>query len=373
LALIFALSPSPARAQAAWPPALPDRQALAAAAAVSEPPASAPLQPGVLDQLLPRLAEKNYQGLGDEARRADDWQRSRRDVGLRETPGGFALTDGRGESFPLSAALSADLRHADQYFALTPATVAHPPTNAELATAATSPEGVESIARIFERTIAGRINAPSGTIVPEAGGEATLNGGMSLHEIPDLTRDVLPLVARAYDDADELARLYERYPEPMKAVDDSGLLAGFLKRLPGWKARGMEKEKIDKVLHVTVDTILCNTSDSYIFEPDTQFAAITSQDWSGRYVGRWHTHPPHARDGGWGSSDVPSGPDMDIASKEGQNMVFSFQPDGFDFYDLSPLMGAAPNLDKVLKTSYRSPEWRARFQALYNRAFPKNP
>ena len=373
LALLLALVPSPAWAQAAWPPPMPDLRALAAAAAVPPPAAAAALYPGMLDKILPLLAEKNYQGLADEARRAGDWQRGRRDVGLRETRGGYELTDGQGASFPLTAALGEDLAHANQYFGMTPASVAHPPTHAELAAAATSPEGVESIARIFERTIAERVNAPSGTVVPEAGGEATLEGVMLLHEIPDLTREVLPLVARAAGDADELARLYARFPEPMKAVDDSGLLANFLRMRPGWQARGMEKEKIDKVLRVTVDTILRNTSDAYIFEPDTQFAAITSQDWSGRYVGRWHTHPPAVRAGGWGASDIPSVPDMDIASKEGQNMVFAFHPDGFDFYDLSPLDGIAPDLDKVLKTPYRSPAWRARFQALYDRAFPQKP
>jgi hypothetical protein len=372
-ALLFALAPSPARAQAAWPPPMPDLRALAAASAVPPPAAAAALYPGMLDKILPLLAEKNYHGLSDEAWRASDWQRGRRDVGLRETRGAYELTDAQGASFPLTSALGTDLAHANQYFGMTPASLAHPPTHAELAAAATSPEGVESVARIFERTIAARVNAPSATVVPEAGGEATLEGAMILHEIPDMTRDVLPLVARAYDDADELARLYARYPEPMKAIDDSGLLANFLRMRPGWQARGMEKEKIDKVLRVTVDTILRNTSDAYIFEPDTQFAAITSQDWSGRYVGRWHTHPPHAGPEGWGASDVPSGPDMDIASKEGQNMVFSFQPDGFDFYDLSPLDGIAPDLDKVLKTSYRSPAWRARFQALYERAFPQKP
>lgn len=369
LALILALVPS-ARAQELRFPSLGDLRRQAAE--VPAPTSAVALQPGVLDQLLPKLAEKNYGGLGDEARRADDWRRGRTDVGLRAAPDGDRLSDGR-ESFSLSPALSAALRHADQYFAMTPATVAQPPTHDELVAAATSPEGVESVARIFERTIAQRVTAPTGVIVPEAGGEAALDGAMRFHEIPDMTRDVLPRVAGAADDADELARLYALYPEAMKAVDDNGLLANLLKMRPGWQARGMAKEKIDKVLHLTVDTVLRNTSDSYIFDPDTQFAAITSQDWSGRYVGRWHTHPPAVRGGGWGGADVPSGPDMDIASKDGQNMVFVFFPDGFDFYDLSPLAGAAPDLDKVLKTSYRSPEWRARFQALYDRAFPKKP
>lgn len=371
LALLVSLLPSSARAQAVWPPPLPEIRALAAA--VPEPPAAEPLYPGMLDKILSLLAEKNYQGLAGEARRADDWQRGRQGIALRESGGAPELTDGQGASFALSAALGADLAHANQYFGMTPASVAHPPSHAELAAAATSPEGVEGIARIFERTISARVNAPSGTVVPEAGGEATLDAAMRLHEIPDLTREVLPLVARAAGDADELARLYARYPEPMKAVDDSGLLANFLRMLPGWRARGMEKEKIDKVQRLTVDTILRNTSDAYIFEPDTQFAAITTQDWSGRYVGRWHTHPPAVRAGGWGAADVPSGPDMDIASKEGQNMVFVFFPDGFDFYDLSPLEGLAPDLDKALKTSYRAPAWRARFQALYDRAFANKP
>jgi hypothetical protein len=365
LALLLALAPSFAAAQEAWPPALPDLHRLAAA--VPAPTGVAPLQPGVLDQLLPKLAAQDYGGLGDEAKRADAWRRGRRDVGLR----GGELSDGAGGTFALSAPLAAALRHADQYFGMTPATEAHPPAHDELVAAATSPEGVENVAAIFERTIRDRLVTPTGVVVPEAGGEAALDGGLRFHEIPDMTRDVLPRVARAADDPDELARLYARFPAEMKAIDENGLLARLLSSWPGWIARGMEKEKRDKILHLTVDTLLRNASDSYIFDPDTQFAAITSQDWSGRYVGRWHTHPPAFRPGGWGCADIPSGPDMDIASKEGQNMVFVFCPDGFDFYDLAPLAGAEPNLDKVLKTSYRSPAWRARFQALYDRAFPK--
>jgi hypothetical protein len=196
---------------------------------------------------------------------------------------------------------------------------------------------------------------------------------MVFHEIPDMTRAILPRVAAAAKDEEELARLYQRFPEPMKAIDDSGLLANLIRLWPGWKARGMAPEKMASVLSITVDTVLRNTSDSYIFDPDTQFAAIVSQDWSGRYVGRWHTHPPARRAAGWGGADIPSGPDMDIASKEGQNMVFVFQPDGFDFYDLSPMAGGAPELAKCLKTEYRSAAWRARFQALYDRAFPNKP
>jgi len=299
---------------------------------------------------------------GDEAARALAWQKGRAGVGLTDA----ALVDGAGEAFPLSPALAAELRNARSYFGMTPATQAAPPTHAEIVAAAFSPAGVESVARIFERTIAARLTTATGVIVPEAGGEAALDGGLRLHEIPEMTRAILPEVVHAARDPDELSRLYEARPEEMKAIDPDGLLANFLARRSAWLEKGTSAERVERALDVTIDGILRNATDSYIFDPQSQLSAIVSQNWSGRYLGRWHTHPPHAAAQGWTSADGPSPPDMDIAVQEGQNLVFVFYSDGFDLYDLAPLAGAKPDLAKVLKDSYRSDDWRRRFQDLFD-------
>jgi len=361
------LSAAPALAQSAWPPPPPDVSALARVA-IHAPPVALGLKPGVVEQLLPRLAELDAAGLGSEARRAAAWAEGRKDFSLEETEGG-KLRDGTGAALAVSPALAAAIRRADGYFGITPATLASPPTHQEIVSAALSPEGVEAIAAVFERTIADRLATPTGAVVPEAGGEAALDGGLRLHEIPELTRETMRLVARAAADPDELARLYASRPETMKLIDENGLLANFLRLRVGWQARGMPQEKQDGVLRLTIDTILHNASDAYVFDPASQMAAIVSQDWSGRYLGRWHTHPPGAGAAGFKGADVPSPPDMDIAVAEGQNLVFSFQPDGFDLYDLAPLAGAKPDLSRILKDSYRSQAWNRRFQALFDRAF----
>jgi hypothetical protein len=360
LALLLALWAPAARAQEAWPPPLPELPRSAAAA----PASASPFSPGLLELLLPKIVENGLEGCGPEAGRVLAWLKGREGVGLNEE----GLVDGAGARLAVSPALAAALRNAQSYFGLTPATQAAPPTHAEIVSAALAPAGVEAVARIFERTIAARLVTATGVVVPEAGGEATLDGGLRLHEIPEMTRAVLPLVVRDAKDPEALARLYESRSEEMKAIDPDGLLANFLKSRPAWIARGLPQERIDHALSVTVDGLLHNATDSYIFDPQTQLAAVVSQSWSGRYLGRWHTHPPHAGANGWASSDGPSPPDMDIAVSEGQNMVFAFSPDGFDLYDLAPLAGAKPDLNKVLKESYRSDAWRRRFQDLFDRS-----
>ena len=363
LALLLALfSALAARAQEAWPPSLAELPRVAVAA----PSGAEPLRPGLLESILPKIVENNSAGCGDEAKKLLLWEKGRQGVGLGEA----ALTDGTGAAFAVSPALGAALRNAQSYFAMTPATQAAPPTHAEIVAAAFSPAGAEKIAEIFERTVADRLTLPTGVIVPEAGGEATLDSEMRMHEIPEMTRAVLPLLVRNSSNPDELARIYARYPEEMKVVDPDGQLAKFLRNRPAWIARGMPQSNVDRVLSVTLDGLLRNATDSYVFDPETQLAAVVGQSWSGRYVGRWHTHPPRAQAHGWGNADGPSPPDMDIAVQEGQNMVFVFYPDGFDLYDLAPLEGKAPDLNKILKDSFRSDAWRRRFQDLFDESFP---
>jgi hypothetical protein len=364
IALLLALVSARARAQESWPPSLRDMPRPSVAA----PESARPFEAGLLDLLLPKFVENNSAGCGDEAKKVLAWEKGRKIAGLSD---GDVLSDETGAAMPVSPALAQALRNADSYFGMTPATQAAPPTHAEIVAAAFSPAGVESIANIFERTIADRLATPTGVIVPEAGGEATLDSVMRMHEIPEMTRAVLPLIVRYSSDPEALSRLYARYPEEMKVIDPDGQLSRFLRNRPDWIARGTPQENIDKVLRVTLDCLLRNATDAYVFDPETQLAAIVSQSWSGRYIGRWHTHPPRAQAHGWGNADGPSPPDMDIAVQEGQNMVIVFFPDGFDLYDLAPLFGQAPDLHKILQDTYRSDAWRTRFQDLFDKSFPR--
>ena len=364
-ALLLALVSMRARAQESWPPSLAEL----ARPAVASPAGAEPLQSGFLELILPKIAENNSAGCGEEAKKVLLWNKGRKGVGLGDT----RLSDETGAAVAVSPALGAALRNANSYFGMTPATQAAPPTHAEILAAAFSPAGAEKIAEIFERTIADRLTMPTGVIVPEAGGEASLDSEMRMHEIPEMTRAVLPLIVRNSQNPSALSQLYARYPEEMKVIDPDGLLAKFLQNRPVWIARGQSRENVDNVLRVTLDGILRNATDAYVFDPQTQLAAVVGQSWSGRYIGRWHTHPPRAQARGWGNADGPSPPDMDIAVQEGQNMVFVFYPDGFDLYDLAPLEGKAPDLNKILKDSYRSDAWRRRFQDLFDKSFPHRP
>jgi hypothetical protein len=365
-ALLLALVSSLSRAQESWPPTLPDMPR----PAVATPASARPFQPGVLEQLLPKFVEDDSAGCGSEAARILVWEKGRKGFGLSESG---ILSDETGATMAVSPALAAALRNADSYFAMTPATLAAPPTHTEILAAAFSPSGVEAIANIFERTIADRLTAPTGVIVPEAGGEATLDSAMRMHEIPELTRPVLALIVRDSANPDALISLYAKYPEEMKVIDPDGLLSHFLRERPGWIARGMTPENVDKTYRITLDGILRNATDAYMFDPRSQLAAVVSQSWAGRDIGLWHTHPPRARAHGWGPADGPSPPDMDIAIQTGQNMVFVFYPDGFDLYDLAPLFGKTPDLNKILMDSYRSETWRRRFQDLFDKDFPRRP
>jgi len=176
---------------------------------------------------------------------------------------------------------------------------------------------------------------------------------------------------------DSLGELVEG--RPLTAVvsilddkDAAGMLARLLERLPEWERRPVPvtPEQREKVLRLTVESVLMNGADTYLFDPDTQFAAIADQDWSGRYAGRWHSHPPSPGTSGWTFSgeNFPSGADMDIAVTSGQNIVLAFHPEGFDLYDLSPLGDAGKaDLGLARKASYRSAAWRDRFQRLFDR------
>jgi hypothetical protein len=101
---------------------------------------------------------------------------------------------------------------------------------------------------------------------------------------------------------------------------------------------------------------------TWTVEPEMQQKMIETTEWHGRYVGFWHLHPPRWVGDHFAEGIEPSVADMTNASDMGQFVTIVFQPDGFDFYDLSRLRGIGPNLARARVHRYRSESWRMRFR-----------
>ena len=104
---------------------------------------------------------------------------------------------------------------------------------------------------------------------------------------------------------------------------------------------------------------------TWAIDPVAQQAMIAANDWSGRYVGFWHLHPPRPVPSGYGPGFEPSHEDMTIAVEHGQLLTLVFQADGFDGYDLGAMARAGgPDLSKARVIRHRSAGWKRRFSSL---------
>lgn len=323
-----------------------------------------PLEIDGARQALARIAKKDLRGLGREAGAVQGWLAGKTEATLARGERGWRLSDRAGTTMPLSDGLGRALDRINQYFGMTPETLARPVSHDELAAALSSPAGVESVAAVFEASLAGRVAYGRTVLIPEIGGESTLGAELEFHRMPDPTRALWRELAANRDDPAALAAMYARDPEGMKLIDEHGLLERYLKSLPAWERKGVPSEQRDKVRRLTVEAVLETSGDTYISDPDSQFESILSQDWTGRYAGRWHSHPPNFTRSGWLDGGIPSDNDLAIAVEAGQNLTVAFHPDGFTVYDLSALdASTGPDLSKVRRIEHRSPAWRARFDA----------
>ncbi len=335
---------------------------VALAIPASAPSGYKPLPPAVLEQALGKLPSAESAAVGN-------WAEGREQLWLRESGGAWTLWS-RGEALGLSPSLGRPLDRVRQYFSLAEGTLANPISFRELADALTAPSGVERISRLFERMIEDRVHVGGKYLFLERGGEATLDGKPAFHEGPEPTRDAIPRLVAAIDDDLELARLIA-HDEGVKALDEYGLLKSFVSLLPTLNARGENLARIAKVRRQTVMTLLENGAEAFVFDPASQFQAIVSQDWEGRFIGRWHLHPPHWTPAGFHGGAEPSPPDLDIAAQSGQNLTIAFTADGFDAYDLSGLSEAGKaDLKLARLIRYRSADWTRRFSGLHRRIPP---
>jgi hypothetical protein len=304
---------------------------------------------------LPMLIGANHLGLGNEAQAIAGWiVRKRGSLALLPN----RLQAGDGSSLSLSPIMARSLDRLNQWYGLA-ATESNPITHAQLESAALSGASVARIRGIFERAIRRGVRIGGAWVTPEGGGEATIDGELRLVEIEDARWSIVQEVVKVAHDPKAVARLVEARPD-VAALDAHGLL----KAASGRLRLGMKGA--DDEIRRALLTVARNTAPTFSFGSEEQLALITSRDWSGRYVGSWHTHAPHDMGGKWGGGDVPSYEDMQNAIEYGQFLTLSFQPDGFDLYDSAPL-GDAKRIDlKLLKViRYRSPAWREHFQKLH--------
>jgi hypothetical protein len=329
-----------------------------------------PLEGAVLFEALPLVREQNYQGMAVEADTVAAWAMGRTRVGIAQDGESFHLIDESGSTLPLSAPMGRVLVRLNEYYGMRPRTEAHPVSSAELDSAVLSKQGIATIQGIFEDAIAAGLWLKGRLLVMEVGGEATLDGELELRTIPDTSREILREIAEL-PDPESVGALCARHPIDMEIVDSTHMLRNFVALVPVLRQRGVPESELARQFRETIAGVVLNGASRFTLEPAAQFAAIVSSPWSGRYLGRWHTHPPHDTGEGWAGSGEPSFDDLEEAMTADLIVTISFQPDGFDFYDASRIKDEQkPDLQLVRVVRYRSPGWKLRFDALKSQLKP---
>lgn len=324
-------------------------------------PGALVLHESIQTEALPLISGANYLGLGAEATRLETWIRDHvPPLTLRSR--GPRLQDAKGGSTRLSNAMAQTLERLHQWYGLV-ATSLDPITHEQLRTAALSEASVGRIRSLFETAIGMgvRVHENDQWLIPEIGGEATLDSELRLVAAPDPGWATVKDLVLASADPGRAASLYDSLgDEVAKRIDTHSLL-----KLAVARFRLGARDAREEVRRAIV-TIARNTAPTYSHGPEEQFRLIATNNWRGRYVGRWHTHAPRDAGGEWTGSDGPSFEDMENAVRDGQYLTLAFQPGGFDLYDAEPLADASRvdlGLLKVIR--YRSPSWRKHFQQLH--------
>ncbi|MFI5345628.1 MAG: hypothetical protein ACHQ51_04560 [Elusimicrobiota bacterium] len=364
--LLACLAPAGAAfAQEAWPPPLP---AFDFSRPAPRPPEGEALDSKVLDPGLAILMKNDVNGLGAQAALVARWSAGRGDARLIERGGSWSLSGADGSAAPLSPALGSALRHMNQYFGLTGPTLSNPISHAELEVSFLTPESVAFVRSIFDRSMDERLTVGGKFYLPELGGEATLDSKLHFHFNADPLRPTLrELIARRNDPA-ALARLFDEAPEKMALIDPQGILKRHLGVRARWDAEDrIPKERRDAALRSAVDTVAELAAGHYSSDYANQLRTMIGDEWSGRYAGPWHCHPPDAGPNGWLGDAPPSEADYEASAKAGQEIVVAFLPDGFDVYDLSQAPNGSPYNNPAKPFSYRSQDWREHFQEIFER------
>jgi len=249
-----------------------------------------------------------------------------------------------------------------QYLGLARATLARPITLAELEAAVLSRTGVRDVAALFEKALASALVLDGTVVTPELGGEATLDGGrLQFIEYPDPLQPLLRRMVEIKDDPKALLQLLSQSSRGQEVLRTTGGLHALLYQMATQSPPSdAQRRALDQVV-LSAASIHFKT---WTVDPELQREMIQKNDWRGRYVGFWHIHPPRQQAGAYAPGIEPSLEDMTNAIEKGQFVTIVFQPDGFDFYDLSPLAALGrPDLSKARLIRHRSEEWRQRLGA----------
>jgi hypothetical protein len=246
-----------------------------------------------------------------------------------------------------------------QYLGLARATLEQPVTHEELAGALLSPAGVRDVGALFEKAIAAGVIAGGAAVVPELGGEATLDrGALRLVEYPDPRHALIRRMLELREDPQALLDFLTGSVDGQQILSATGGLHAHLFQMTAKTPTAAQRRVLDGILAGAVATHF----KTWTVSPELQQEMIDGNDWRGRYVGFWHLHPPLRTNDGLAAGLEPSMEDMRIALEKQQLLTIVFRPDGFDAWDLEPLARAGRadlSLAKVVR--HRSPEWARRF------------
>jgi hypothetical protein len=249
-----------------------------------------------------------------------------------------------------------------QYLGLARATLEQPVTHRELADALLSPAGVGDVAALFEQAIAAGIITGGAGVVPELGGEATLDRGvLRLVEYPDPRHAIIRRMVALRDDPPALLDFLTASVDGQHILSSTGGLHAHLFQMTTKTPTAEQRRVLDGILAGAVATHF----KTWTVSPELQQEMIDRHDWRGRYVGFWHLHPPLRTNEGLSAGLEPSMEDMRIALEKQQLLTIVFRPDGFDAWDLEPLAKAGrPDLSLAKVIRHRSPEWARRFAGI---------
>jgi hypothetical protein len=309
---------------------------------------------------LPSVGRANLQGLGAEAQRVEAWTAQGRPP-FTLNASDRTLKDAADRTEHVTPEMAVVLRNLSSWYSLE-APKDNPITHDQLRAATLAARSIERIRGVFEESIARGIRVGGKWLTPEAGGEATVDTELRLIEATNPQWKMVQALAKASRDPRAVASLYERFGAEAGEIDRHDLIKLALARFQiGARGAALEVER-------AVLTVAENSAPTYVHEPLEQLEIVARTEWRGRYAGMWHTHAPHEGSGAWAAGDGPSVEDMQNAIAAGQYLTLAFQPDGFDLHDASPLSDAGKvDLTLVKVIRYRSPSWRAHFEALHRK------
>lgn len=341
------------------------RHALLLALALAVPAAAGTPVPGpVLENVLGMFAAFDIEGLGAAAAAAKAWAAGRADLDLT-LQGEAGVLESGGDSYALPAPLGVYLRNNVEFFGLTDATLANPPSHAELGAYFLSPDGVALVESLVRAAVGARIAYGGQYLIPELGGDATLEDGKVVLRFAEGRPDAVVRRLNEVATADELRALMSEEPAAMKRIDENGALAQLMESVKRLEEKGVEQSRIDSMVRSSAQDWTFISAYSWLLPIEEHVAFVSKQRWAGRFLGNWHLHPPMWSKGKFLSVGGPSGADLDGAQKAGGAFVIVFEPEGFDVFNLQDLdQRQYRESDPAWIVRYRDAGWAARFAAL---------